>query len=60
MKQLVPPLPLWTQRPGRALPHAGHTERTQTDLETSEYLPTLLVVVQVGGNTGDIDTANLQ
>lgn len=49
-----------TERPGRALPHADPTERTQTDLETSEYLPTLLVVVQVGGNTGDIDTANLQ
>lgn len=59
------PLPLRTQRHQAEIyvmlvpPVRYITERVQTDLETSEYLPTLLVVVQVGYNPGDIDTTNL-
>lgn len=66
VEQLAPPLSSWTQRDWVELyltlvtPVHYITERIQTDLETSGYLPTLPVVVQVGGNTGDTDTTNLQ
>lgn len=62
----MPALPLRTQTDQAELylmlvtPVCYITERIQTDLETSEYLPTLLVVVQVGDNPGDVETANLQ
>lgn len=61
----MPPLPLSAQRDQADLyivpvtPVHYITERIQPGLEAPEYLSTLLVVVQVGGNPGDIDTTNL-
>ena len=65
VERLAPPLPLRTQRDQAELYLmlvtlvCYITGRIQTDLGISEYFPTLLVVVQVGGNPGDIDTTNL-
>lgn len=66
VQQPVPLLPLRTQGDQAelypmlvSLVCCYHT-MIQTDLETSGYLLTLLVVVLVEANQGDRDTANLQ
>lgn len=62
----VPLLPLRTQGdqtelyPMLGSPVCCYHKRIQTDVETSGYLLSLLVVMLVGVNPGDRDTANLQ